>query len=70
MKFNNFNVQISPKATIGKNVKIGDNSAILDNVVIGDNTIICNNCIIGEPLNDIIIMSSMKILKLLLAMTL
>ena len=52
MKFNNFNVQISPKATIGKNVKIGDNSAILDNVVIGDNTIICNNCIIGEPLHD------------------
>jgi len=52
MKFNNFNVQISKKATIGKNVKIGDNSVILDNVIIGDNTIICNNCIIGEPLSD------------------
>jgi acetyltransferase-like isoleucine patch superfamily enzyme len=52
MKFNNFSVQISKKATIGKNVKIGDNSVILDNVIIGDNTVICNNCIIGEPLSD------------------
>lgn len=52
MKFNNHNVQISSKATIGKNVKIGDDTTILDNVIIGDNTIICNNCIIGEPLSD------------------
>lgn len=52
MKFNQRNVQISPKATLGKNVKIGDNSSILDNVVIGDNTIIANDCIIGEPTND------------------
>ena len=49
MKFNNFNVRISPKATLGKNVKVGDNTTILDNVVIGDNTIICNDCVIGEP---------------------
>lgn len=49
MKFNNRNVQISPKARMGKNVKIGDNTSILDNVFIGDNTIICNDCVIGEP---------------------
>lgn len=49
MKFNNHNVEISPKATLGKNVRIGDNTSILDNVFIGDNTIICNDCIIGEP---------------------
>ena len=52
MKFNNINVQISPKAIIGANVKIGDNTVIYDNVVIGDNSIISNDCIIGEPLND------------------
>lgn len=52
MNFNNHNVQISPKASIGKNVKIGDNTSILDNVTIGDNSIISNNCIIGEPLSD------------------
>lgn len=52
MKFNNKNVQISPKAVIGKNVKIGDNTIIYDNVTICDNTIICNDCVIGEPLND------------------
>ncbi|MBK1894414.1 N-acetyltransferase [Chryseobacterium paridis] len=52
MKFNNINVYISEKATIGKNVKIGDNTVIYDNVIIGDNSIICNDCVIGEPLND------------------
>lgn len=52
MKFNNYNVQISPKAILGKNIKIGDNTTILDNVIIEDNTIICNDCIIGEPLSD------------------
>ena len=40
MKFNNHNVYVSPKATLGKNVKIGDYTSILDNVVIGDNTTI------------------------------
>ncbi len=49
MKFNNRNVQISPKAKIGQNVKIGDNTVLYDNVRIGDNSIICNDCIIGEP---------------------
>lgn len=52
MKFNNINVFISPKASIGKNVKIGDNTIIYDNVIIGDDTIISNNCVIGEPLNS------------------
>lgn len=52
MKFNNRNIQISPKARIGNNVRIGDNTVIYDNVIIGDDTIICNDCIIGEPLND------------------
>jgi acetyltransferase-like isoleucine patch superfamily enzyme len=52
MKFNNWNVHISPTAILGKNVKIGDDTSILDNVVIGDNAIICNNCIIGEPISD------------------
>lgn len=52
MKFNNINVRISPKATIGKNVRIGDNTVIYDNVVIGDNSIICNDCVIGEPQNN------------------
>lgn len=51
MKFNNINVHISDKATIGENVKIGDNTSIYDNVHIGDNTIIAENCIIGEPQN-------------------
>lgn len=51
MKFNNYNIQISKKAIIGKNVKIGDNTVIYDNVIIGDNTIICNDCVLGEPLN-------------------
>jgi acetyltransferase-like isoleucine patch superfamily enzyme len=50
--FNNHNVNISPKATIGKNVRIGDNSIIFDNVVIEDNVTIAHNCVIGEPLND------------------
>lgn len=49
MKFNNRNIFISPKASIGKNVRIGDNTTIYDNVVIGDNTTICNDCVIGEP---------------------
>lgn len=52
MKFNNRNVFISKKATIGENVRIGDNTVILDNVEIGDNSIICNDCVIGEPLNQ------------------
>ena len=52
MKFNNINVQISPKAKIGNNVRIGDNTVIYDNVTIGDNSIIANDCIIGEPAND------------------
>ena len=50
MKFNNHNVNVSPKATIGSNVRIGDNSVIYDNVTIGDNSIICNDSVIGEPL--------------------
>lgn len=52
MIFNNDNIQISPKATIGKNVRIGDRTIIYDNVTIGDNTVIGHNCIIGEPQND------------------
>lgn len=52
MKFNNRNIFISNKATIGNNVKIGDNTVIYDNVIIGDNSIISNDCVIGEPLND------------------
>jgi acetyltransferase-like isoleucine patch superfamily enzyme len=52
MMFNNQNVIISPKATIGKNVRIGDNTVIFDNVVIEANVTIAHNCIIGEPLND------------------
>jgi len=50
--FNNQNVRISQKATIGKNVRIGDNTVIFDNVVIEDNVTIAHNCIIGEPLNE------------------
>lgn len=49
MKFNQRNIFISPKATIGKNVIIGDNTTIYENVIIGDDTIICNNCVLGEP---------------------
>ncbi len=52
MMFNNHNVRISPKATIGKNVRIGDNTVIFDNVVVEDNVTIAHNCIIGEPLNE------------------
>ncbi len=52
MKFNGINVQISPKAIIGKNVRIGDNTTIYDNVEIKDNCTICDGCVIGEPLND------------------
>lgn len=52
MKFNNRNIFISPKATIGKNVRIGDNSVIYDNVVLEDNVTICNDCVIGEPLSN------------------
>ena len=50
--FNNQNVRISSKATIGKNVRIGDDTVIFDNVIIEDNVIIAHHCIIGEPLND------------------
>lgn len=49
MKFNQRNIFISPKATLGKNVKIGDHTTIYDNVIIGDNSIISNNCVLGEP---------------------
>ena len=52
MKFNDINILISPKASIGKNVKIGDNTIIYDHVVIEDNVTICNNCVIGEPLSN------------------
>ena len=52
MMFNNLNVRISPKASIGKNVRIGDDTVIFDNVVIEDNVTIAHNCIIGEPLNE------------------
>lgn len=52
MKFNNRNVQISPKARIGANVKIGDNAVIYDHAEIGDDSVICNDCVIGEPLAD------------------
>jgi acetyltransferase-like isoleucine patch superfamily enzyme len=50
MKFNNRNINISPKARLGRNVKVGDNATIYDNVEIGDDSIICNDCVIGEPL--------------------
>lgn len=50
--FNNNNVRISSKATIGKNVRIGDNTIIYDNVVLKDDVIVTHNCVIGEPLND------------------
>ena len=52
MKFNNRNIHISEKATIGNNVKIGDNTIIYDNVIIEDDTIIGNDCVIGEPIQD------------------
>ncbi len=52
MKFTGLNVNISPKAKLGKNVKVGDNSIIYDNVTIGDNSIIANDCVIGEPNNS------------------
>ena len=52
MMFNNQNVRISSKATIGKNVRIGDDTVIFDNVIVEDNVTIAHNCIIGEPLND------------------
>ncbi|HBE43302.1 MAG TPA: N-acetyltransferase [Bacteroidales bacterium] len=52
MMFNNLNLRISPKASIGKNVRIGDDTVIFDNVVIEDNVTITHNCIIGEPLNS------------------
>jgi acetyltransferase-like isoleucine patch superfamily enzyme len=52
MMFNDLNVRVSPKASIGKNVRIGDNTIIFDNVVIEDNVTIAHNCVIGEPLND------------------
>ncbi|HEY5122159.1 MAG TPA: DapH/DapD/GlmU-related protein [Ignavibacteria bacterium] len=52
MMFNDLNVRVSPKASIGKNVRIGDNTVIFDNVVIGDNATIAHNCEIGEPTNE------------------
>jgi len=52
MMFNNNNVSISPKASIGRNVQIGDNTIIFDNVIIDDNVTIAHNCVIGEPLNE------------------
>jgi acetyltransferase-like isoleucine patch superfamily enzyme len=52
MMFNDLNVRVSPKASIGKNVRIGDNTVIFDNVVIGDNATIAHSCMIGEPLNE------------------
>lgn len=51
MMFNNFNVRISSKASIGRNVRIGDNTVIYDNVVVEDNVTIAHDCVIGEPLN-------------------
>ncbi len=50
MMFNNRNITISPKASIGKNVRIGDNTIIFDNVVIEDNVDIAHCCVLGEPL--------------------
>ena len=52
MMFNNWNVRVSQKASVGKNVRIGDNTVIFDNAVIEDNVIIAHNCVIGEPLNS------------------
>jgi len=52
MMFNEINVKVSPKATVGKNVRIGDNTIIFDNVVLEDNVTIAHNCVIGEPLNE------------------
>jgi acetyltransferase-like isoleucine patch superfamily enzyme len=51
MFFNYHNLQISPKASLGKDVRIGDNTIIFDNVIIEDNVTISHNCVIGEPLN-------------------
>jgi len=50
--FNNHNVRISPKASVGNNVRIGDNTVIFDNVMIEDDVTITHNCVIGEPLNS------------------
>lgn len=52
MKFNGLNVQVSPKAKVGRNVKLGDNVTIYDGVQIGDDSIICNDSVLGEPLPD------------------
>lgn len=52
MMFNNFNIKISPKASLGSNVRIGDNTIVFDNVIIEDNVTIAHNCILGEPLNN------------------
>lgn len=52
MKFNDWNVRISPNARVGRNVRIGDNVVIYDGVEIGDDSIICNDSVLGEPLND------------------
>lgn len=49
MKFTGKNVQVSPKAQLGRNVRIGDNTVIYDHVVIGDDCVIANDCVIGEP---------------------
>ena len=51
MKFNNWNVRISPGTKVGRNVKFGDNVTIYDGVEIGDDSIICNDSVLGEPLN-------------------
>jgi acetyltransferase-like isoleucine patch superfamily enzyme len=51
VKFNNRNVDISPKSKIGRNVRIGDNAVVYDNVEIGDDTVVCNDVVLGEPLN-------------------
>jgi acetyltransferase-like isoleucine patch superfamily enzyme len=52
MMFNDLNVRVSAKASIGKNVRIGDNTVVFDNVVIEDNATIAHNCVIGEPQNE------------------
>jgi acetyltransferase-like isoleucine patch superfamily enzyme len=52
MIFNNLNIRVSPKASIGRNVRIGDNTVIYDNVVVEDDVTISHNCVVGEPLND------------------
>lgn len=46
------NVNISPRAIIGRGVRIGDGAIIHDGVEVGEGTFIGSGCIIGEPLAE------------------